>query len=99
MTILTVLLMCTGGAIAGAVLITLACGRRTPTECATCGYELRGLPSHRCPECGLENDTVRGSGRRVHHRALFAVGNVLFVVSLVPIVTVFVMLLLFSFNR
>jgi hypothetical protein len=24
--------------------------------CPQCGYPLRGLPSHRCPECGLEFD-------------------------------------------
>ena len=24
--------------------------------CPSCGYALRGLPSHRCPECGLQFD-------------------------------------------
>jgi hypothetical protein len=27
---------------------------RAPGYCATCGYDLRGLTSGRCPECGHE---------------------------------------------
>jgi hypothetical protein len=28
--------------------------------CGTCGYDLRGLTSDRCPECGLTIDATRG---------------------------------------
>jgi hypothetical protein len=28
-----------------------------PGRCATCGYDLRGLPEHRCPECGTPFET------------------------------------------
>jgi hypothetical protein len=50
------------------VMATLMCGplmftlarvwrrllRRRRTQCTVCGYPLRGLTSHRCPECGSE---------------------------------------------
>jgi len=29
-------------------------GGRDPAECVSCGYNLRGLPEKRCPECGTE---------------------------------------------
>lgn len=37
--------------------------RPGPGACATCGYELRGLPAgHNCPECGTEFGSSRATG-------------------------------------
>lgn len=33
-------------------LIAAFCVPRNPEHCANCGYDLRGLPEPRCPECG-----------------------------------------------
>jgi hypothetical protein len=32
----------------------------TPGTCRRCGYDLRGLPEPRCPECGTSFDRDRG---------------------------------------
>lgn len=43
--------------------------RRRPPKpgiCRECGYDLHGLTSHRCPECGLEFDENIQDGSNVH---------------------------------
>jgi hypothetical protein len=44
--------------------------RRTPRgACAACGYDLRGLPRARCPECGAESLIARFVRRLVRRAA------------------------------
>lgn len=60
-------------------------GRRVGDEpnCATCGYNLAGIPLTRCPECGADVAAERGrvTGRRVRGRVSLAAGTLLFVVA------------------
>jgi hypothetical protein len=44
-------------AVLNVVAAVLGLGRMSPTHaCTNCGYDLRGLRSTRCPECGLPFD-------------------------------------------
>jgi len=50
------------GAVAGAIYHTVrrrSLARRFPDHCLKCGYNLRGLPEPRCPECGTPFDPSR----------------------------------------
>lgn len=60
-------------------------GRRVGDEpnCATCGYNLAGIPLTRCPECGADVAAEGGrvTGRRVRGRISLTVGTLLFLVA------------------
>ena len=49
-------------AILGVTITTFAMGtpmeKRRPFVCQKCGYDLRGTPSARCPECGWRRETA-----------------------------------------
>lgn len=45
----TAALACVALALVGPVILP---GLRDPSKCRRCGYDIRGLPEPRCPECG-----------------------------------------------
>ena len=49
-----IFLVCAGLALQGSRRATRGLEKALETEnvCVQCGYDLRGLPEHRCPECG-----------------------------------------------
>jgi hypothetical protein len=53
--ILLILLLALAG-LAGAVILALLrhCAQTTSSACGNCGYEVRGLPTFICPECGCD---------------------------------------------
>src|SRR4051812_15708142 len=43
--------------------------------CQTCGYNLRGLASDRCPECGEKFDPTQAAGARIPWLQRSAIGT------------------------
>lgn len=41
--------------VAGVMLLSFAYDRVNVQKCVKCKYDMRGLPSLRCPECGHDN--------------------------------------------
>src|SRR5437660_10460211 len=54
---------------------TVSLGGPYERMCQTCGYNLRGLTSNRCPECGTFFDPAQLAEARIPWRQRAALGN------------------------
>ena len=73
----------------GMLLITLwlrGVWRGTELRCAQCGYDVRGLPEQRCPECGAQlNDGMVVRGQRKRNLIVVGLGSLCILVAVVDL--------------